>query len=210
MDNFNPRDTTTIDVFMFYNRPLLYSCFDQAGRLYLALLTDESALGERWLFARLSAERLELVAKGRIDTRAVFAGAEDGFVLEVVEDARGYLVSVEQIPVSDLTDDLIAVEIKGLEWLISCPKFTATAFDERGYPVDLIVPDPRAFCLHKLWLSEQLDRSTIKRNRDREQSEAVFDLIVDKMPNLSFADSAINAMPFRIKKKASYDFGFNL
>ena len=105
MDNFNPRDTTTIDVFMFYNRPLLYSCFDQAGRLYLALLTDESALGERWLFARLSAERLELVAKGRIDTRAVFAGAEDGFVLEVVEDARGYLVSVEQIPVSDLTDD---------------------------------------------------------------------------------------------------------
>jgi hypothetical protein len=48
--------------------------------------------------------------------------------------------------------------MSGLEWLVSSPRFEATAIAEDGMPVWLSCIDPRAFALHKFWLSKRETR----------------------------------------------------
>ena len=42
----------------------------------------------------------------------------------------------------------------------------------------MVVPDPRAFAVHKLWLSSQKDREAVKKKRDRSQTLAIRKLIL--------------------------------
>ncbi len=71
---------------------------------------------------------------------------------------------------------------------------TQIVFAENGYPVRFIVPDPRVFALHKIWLSLQPARDPMKRKRDFRQGEAVASLALEYL-NLSFDDGAIAALP---------------
>jgi hypothetical protein len=73
---------------------------------------------------------------------------------------------------TDLPDDLEGAAIFGLGWLVNSPKLEAIAVDEKGYPVRLVVIDPRAFALHKAWVSNRQDREPIKAARDLEQAKA--------------------------------------
>ncbi len=56
---------------------------------------------------------------------------------------------------------------------------TQIVIAENGYPVRFIVPDPRVFALHKIWLSLQPTRDPIKRKRDFRQGEAVASLALE-------------------------------
>ncbi len=144
------------------------------------------------------------------DKNSFTAANDKGFMVDLIQPLGKNPHKKRNSVMSDFSDDLVAVQIKGLEWLVSCPKYTVIAFDEKGYPIEMTVPDPRAFSMHKLWLSQQEDRSPIKRARDKQQAAAVFNLVQEKMPHLSFSDIALNALPFKVKKQASYDFGFSL
>jgi transposase InsO family protein len=42
--------------------------------------------------------------------------------------------------------------------------------DEDGWPVPIKVPDPRAFALHKAWLSTLTTREPVKKQRDLAQA----------------------------------------
>jgi hypothetical protein len=63
------------------------------------------------------------------------------------------------------------------------------------------VPDPRAFALHKAWLSGLPTREPLKKPRDLAQARAVAQLVQDDTPQLSFEttltslDSDVNKMP---------------
>jgi hypothetical protein len=82
--------------------------------------------------------------------------------------------------------DLVATEVPGLQWLLNSPKLDAVAIDEDGWPVPMRVPDPRAFAMHKVWLSGLPEREPIKKPRDLEQVQAVAKLVQAEMPHLSF------------------------
>jgi hypothetical protein len=62
------------------------------------------------------------------------------------------------------------------------------------------VPDPRAFALHKAWLSGLPTREPLKKPRDLAQARAVVQLVQDDTPQLSFEttltslDSDVNKM----------------
>jgi hypothetical protein len=62
------------------------------------------------------------------------------------------------------------------------------------------VPDPRAFALHKAWLSGLPTREPLKKPRDLAQARAVAQLVQDDTPQLSFEttltslDSDVNKM----------------
>jgi hypothetical protein len=71
---------------------------------------------------------------------------------------------------TNLPEDLEGAAIFGLGWLINSPKVEAIAVDEKGYPVRLVVIDPRAFALHKAWVSNRPDREPLKAMRDLEQA----------------------------------------
>ena len=98
------------------------------------------------------------------------ASNKDGFIVDLIQPANKHVLFSAHASMSDLPEDLVAVEIKGLAWLVSCPKFSATCIDDQGFPVDITVPDPRAFVMHKHWLSTRSDRNPDKKKRDLEQS----------------------------------------
>ncbi len=124
------------------------------------------------------------------------ASNKDGFIVDLIQPAKKDIMFSSCSSMSDFPEDLIAVEMKGLAWLVSCPKFTSIGIDDQGFPVQLTVPDPRAFALHKSWLSTREDRMPAKKNRDLDQAKAVFELITDKLCFLKFSDKALRAVPF--------------
>jgi hypothetical protein len=119
-------------------------------------------------------------------------------------NAKGFMVDLIRAPIDQagglaLTSigsghDLVAEQLRGLEWLTALPLMTQIVIADNGFPVRFVVPEPRVFALHKLWVSLQPTRDPIKRKRDLRQAEAVVQLALDYF-NLSFDDPAIKALP---------------
>jgi len=59
----------------------------------------------------------------------------------------------------------------------------------------MIIPDPRAFALHKFWLSSQDDREPVKKQRDRGQAIAVGKLVIEHLPQYRFDASELRMFP---------------
>jgi hypothetical protein len=97
--------------------------------------------------------------------------------------------------------DMTEAEIEGLAWLENSPQIHQIAIDERGYPLRLDVPDPRAFALHKLWVSERMDRDPMKARRDAAQARAVAGLVLRYLPQLRFDDEALSALPATLRNR---------
>lgn len=90
--------------------------------------------------------------------------------------------------------DLQPAAIQGLEWLVNAPRFEETVFGEDGRPVRICCVDPRAFALHKLWLSRRDDRNPTARRRDHLQAVAVAVAARDYM-GLKFDKRELSALP---------------
>ena len=127
------------------------------------------------------------------DYRAANAGQ---FMVDLVIAPRG-MNAAENITLSE--SDLFATEVPGLQWLLNSPKLDVVAIDEDGWPVPMRVPDPRAFALHKAWLSGLPTREPIKKQRDLDQARAVAQLVQDEMPQLSF-ESTLTLLHGDIRK----------
>lgn len=116
-----------------------------------------------------------------------------GFMVDLLRPAsKGEAAS--KLPNIGLGRDLLADPVEGLQWLSLIPKLTQIVIAGNGFPLRLVVPDPRVYALHKLWISLRPDRSPIKRKRDFRQGEIVAQLAVEYL-NLSFEDAAMKALP---------------
>jgi hypothetical protein len=117
-------------------------------------------------------------------------------------NSKGFMVDLIRAPLSGhgmatslgRHEDLVAEPLQGLDWLADAPRMIQIVIAENGYPVRFIVPDPRVFALHKIWLSTHPTRDPMKRKRDFRQGEAVASLALDYL-NLSFDDDVISALP---------------
>lgn len=119
-------------------------------------------------------------------------------------NAKGFMVDLIRAPIDAagglaLTSigtgiDLVAEQLRGLEWLTALPLMSQIVIADNGFPVRFVVPEPRVFALHKLWVSLHPTRDPIKRKRDLHQAEAVVQLSLDYF-NLRFDDPAIKALP---------------
>lgn len=98
-----------------------------------------------------------------------------------------------------LPDELVAAEMKELQWLISASKMRRLVIGEDGRPVMMTVSDPRAFALHKEWLSRQPHRDPLKRPRDKEQAIAVAQLVADYLPDLPMSADMLRMFPAEIR-----------
>lgn len=131
------------------------------------------------------------------------AANRDGYIVDLITPAgKDPIRPSEPRRIGAEADDLVAAEITGLAWLVNSPKVTATVLDLRGYPVEMVVPDPRAFALHKAWLSSRDDRDPGKRRRDRAQAELVAALVARYLPHLGFDDPALRALPAALRREA--------
>src|SRR6202451_1150933 len=116
-------------------------------------------------------------------------------------NAKGFMVDLIRAPIDSsggfTSIGLVAEQLRGLEWLTALPLMTQIVIADNGFPVRFVVPEPRVFALHKLWVSLQPTRDPIKRKRDLRQAEAVVQLALDYF-NLRFDDPAIKALPFEL------------
>lgn len=72
-----------IEIYDYYDQPILFACKNAAGHLHLVVAADENDQYETWLYARVSPERLTLIRSGVIDLHDAFADPEDGRLFQV-------------------------------------------------------------------------------------------------------------------------------
>ncbi|RKU24563.1 hypothetical protein C6497_17220 [Candidatus Poribacteria bacterium] len=72
-----------VEIYEYYDQPVLFSCKNAAGHLYLVVAADENDQYETWFYASVSTERLNLIRSGGIDLHDAFSDPEDGCILQV-------------------------------------------------------------------------------------------------------------------------------
>jgi len=135
----------------------------------------------------------ELTAKGHY--RAV---NNKGFMVELIKTLPTPPTKIEKQRLTPLAEDLVAAEIEGLTWLDNAPNFKQQVIAADGVPVEFVVPDPRYFALHKLWLSQLASREAIKKPRDFQQAQAVATVAMDYL-GLCFSTVELLAFPAAIR-----------
>ncbi|MCF8052667.1 MAG: nucleotidyltransferase domain-containing protein [Desulfobacterales bacterium] len=155
-------------------------------RLFAVADTDTSDLIDILQRADRSFDML-----GKKSFRAV---NQTGYMVDLIKPEPKSFLSKEKRQIGG-TSDLMAAEIKNLQWLIAAPKFDQVVIGEDGFPAKMVVPDPRAFAVHKLWLSSQKNRAAIKKKRDRSQALAVCKLVLAYMPEFEFKQEVLRMFP---------------
>ena len=83
-------------------------------------------------------------------------------------------------------DQIAPIHLAGMEFLLGAGILAETVIAEDGYPLLMRVPDPAAYVLHKLWVSERPDRRKDKAGRDVKQAMALASLIRERIPFYGF------------------------
>jgi hypothetical protein len=99
-----------VEVYEFFDEPVLFACRDLLDSLYLAVWVEVTEEGRTWLFARMSPRRFEHVRSGMISLHDAFAKAELGWVYEVRipdDEHESARPSVTQVRAADLTEDVL-------------------------------------------------------------------------------------------------------
>jgi hypothetical protein len=138
--------------------------------------------------------------------RTFQAANAKGYLVDLIRPQRDPPWKSEPTSISSDPNDLEAVQIAGLSWHENAPTFEAVALDVRGFPVRIVAPDPRAFAVHKHWLSKQPDRRTDKRMRDAYQAKLVGALVARHMPHLPFDPEVLKSFPKEVVDAAEHLF----
>jgi hypothetical protein len=128
------------------------------------------------------------------------------FVADYGFNARnddGYIVDLICPETDDMTTmkvgaDLEATPMAGAEWLLVAPQFEQVIVGEDGEPLLIVVPEPRTFALHKLWVSRRNDRSALKRPRDAAHARLVAELVHTYL-RLPFAAKSMPWIPKELR-----------
>jgi hypothetical protein len=101
-------------------------------------------------------------------------------------NARAY--EVELLVAPSRADTLAAkdrprpIPLPEQEWLLLGRPVDHIVGCRDGSPARLVVPDPRYFALHKLWMADQTKRNPLKRPKDRKQGFALLNSVAEVMP----------------------------
>jgi len=63
-------------------------------------------------------------------------------------------------------------------------------------------PDPRAFAIHKAWLSSQPDREPAKKGRDLSQARLTLQLLLEYLPQYPVSERHLRYFPRTIIHQA--------
>ena len=96
-----------IEVYDYYDFPLLFSCKNAAAQIYIAFIADELPEYEMWLYVEVSSTRFNLIRFGEIDLFDTFTKPEMDRLIKVIVPRNNSVdfSSVEVFP-SDLPNDI--------------------------------------------------------------------------------------------------------
>jgi hypothetical protein len=131
---------------------------------------------------------------------------KNGYFVDLVKPAAPFWEKHDPAQIGE-NDEIRASEIISLKWLVASPKMSQVVIGEDGFPAIIVVPDPRAFAVYKLWLSRQADREPVKKQRDYLQAIAVARTVVEKLPNLQFSEQELRMFPGEVWRRAQAELG---
>lgn len=134
-----------------------------------------------------------------LDDEAYRAANSDGYLVDLIKRRpASYFDDHEKQQLIKAEEDFWACKINNMDWLLSSPKFKQVIVGVNGHMAEMTTIDPRAFVLFKAYLSQKEDREAMKRPRDLEQAKAVFSLIEERLPHLSF--DQIKVFPEKVRQ----------
>ncbi len=130
----------------------------------------------------------------RFENKHYAAVNKTGFIVELIKPLPNPPMKTESMSIGG-RDDLQASEIEGLNWILSASNEDVVVISEDGFPVSWVVPDPRIFSAHKLWLSKKEDRNPVKKVRDFAQAKAMINLIQNYLEDYPFDNAFMKNLP---------------
>lgn len=99
-----------VEVYEYYDQPVLYSCKSAMGHFYLVVAADEDDRYLTWLCAAVSTKRLNRIRSGKIDLHDAFAHPESAHVVQVkVPYNKHASVQVNFIQPDQIPEDMLPV-----------------------------------------------------------------------------------------------------
>ncbi|MGO8954667.1 MAG: GSU2403 family nucleotidyltransferase fold protein [Rhodomicrobium sp.] len=120
----------------------------------------------------------------------IAARNKTGFIVELISPKA----DAQPEPTGLGVRDLEVTPYSKMEGLLSLPRFEAIPIDRSGFPFRMVVPDIRAFTLHKMWTSKQASRQPEKRRRDAAQAKMLANL-AENILGLSLNDTELASIP---------------
>lgn len=109
-----------IEVYEYYDKPLLFACRNNIDQIFIAVLADEGLSEddendendpnyEQWIYVGVSHSRFARIRSGAIDLYDTFKKSEQGtvFVVTIEDSSNKQQVQVQTIPVSALSEDQV-------------------------------------------------------------------------------------------------------
>lgn len=121
-----------IDIYEFYDKPLLVSCKNELGHIYFALLVDDHNNEEIWLYVGVSENRFNAIRSGIIDLHDAFRESESDFVWIVKFQNFSFENPIIRKELcANLTDDILPIKGELLEIATdTLPKFKETVLEK--------------------------------------------------------------------------------
>ena len=99
-----------VETYAYYDQPVLFSCKNAAGHLYLVVAADENDQYDTWFYAGVSTERLNHIRSGAIDLHDAFADPEDGFLFQAVAPYNDQNpLRIEPVQPSQISEDMFPI-----------------------------------------------------------------------------------------------------
>lgn len=168
--------------------------WDARARVRLASTDNETDFTGLMALLRRADKSFEIV-----ENTPFRAANKDGFMVDLIRQTPNPPWKKE--PDRFFEKDLIATDIWNMKWLLSAPRIEQTVICENGRPARMVVPDPRAFALFKLWLSASTERQPIKKQRDLHQATALFSMLEQYLPQFPISSAALRMFPAEIAGK---------
>jgi hypothetical protein len=97
-----------IEVYDYYDKPVLFSCKNKSGLIFIVVCVDSSDLTEIWLYAPVSSSRFQQIKHGTVELRNIFTNTEDAFVHQVeIPYEDGLNVIVNPIDCNEIPEDYL-------------------------------------------------------------------------------------------------------
>ena len=180
---------------VFIDAPRDSPCFSGAAR-DLTLATGAEVSPEAFLRLLRRADRSYETLPGD----GLAAVNQQGFRVKLLPPPTA--PSGHRIGGRDTPGVMVRAASGDLAALLGAPKFFQVVIGRQGEPVTMVVPDPRALALHKLWLSQHQDRSPADQDRDRCQAAALAELILRYLPQYYFFSSELQLFPAEVARLA--------
>jgi hypothetical protein len=99
-----------VEVYEYYDQPVLYSCKNASRHFYLVVAAAEDAQFLTWLCVAVSTDRLNLIRSGEIDLHDAFADSENPYAIQVkVPYEEHASVQTDFIQSNQIPEDMLPI-----------------------------------------------------------------------------------------------------